>query len=286
MSIPNPEFKGKIGKTYEDSTPDFPKSVTAPEGAPNVVVILLDDVGLGQPGTFSGPIPTPAMDKLASQGLRFNRFHTVGVCSPSRSALLTGRNHHTVANGTITELSTGYPGYHSVIPKATATLARILRDNDYSTSMFGKNHNTPDWETNAVGPFDHWLTGWGFEYFYGFYGGETSQWEPQLYRNTTAVEPAKTPEEGYHLTEDLVDDTIRWMSRHESINPDRPFFLYMSTGAAHAPLHAPKEWIEKFEGQFDEGWDVAREQTLTCQKQLGLVPADAKLTPHPDAIEA
>lgn len=286
LPIPDPEFRGKIGKTYAESTPDFPKSVTAPEGAPNVVVILIDDLGFGQPATFGGPIPTPAMDKLASGGLRFNRFHTVGVCSPSRSSLLTGRNHHTVANGTITELSTGYPGYNSVIPKATATLARILRDNGYSTSMFGKNHNTPDWETNAVGPFDHWPTGWGFEYFYGFHGGETSQWEPQLYRNTTAVEPEKTAEEGYHLNEDLVDEAIGWMSTHESINPDRPFFMFLATGATHAPLHAPKEWIEKFEGQFDDGWDVARERTLARQKKMGLVPANTKLTPRPDAIEA
>jgi thiol-disulfide isomerase/thioredoxin len=208
LPIPDPSFKGKIGKTFADSTPDFPPGVTAPEGAPNVVVILLDDVGFGQPGTFGGPVPTPKIDQLAAQGLRFNRFHTTGICSPTRASLLTGRNHHTVANGTITELSTGYPGYNSILPKSAATVARILRENGYSTGMWGKNHNAPDWETHAVGPFDHWPTGMGFEYFYGVHGGETSQWEPQLYLNTTAVEPSKTAEQGYHLTEDLVDNAI------------------------------------------------------------------------------
>ncbi len=283
---PDPIFKGKIGKTFEDSTPDFPQGVKAPEGAPNVVVILLDDVGFGQPGTFGGPIPTPNIDKLASQGLRYNRFHTTGICSPTRAALLTGRNHHTAANGTITELSTGYPGYNSVLPRSTATIARILRDNGYSTSMFGKNHNTPDWETNAVGPFDHWPTGIGFEYFYGFHGGETSQWEPQLYLNTSAVEPSKTAEQGYHLTEDLVDKAINWIDVHESITPDKPYFLYFAPGAAHAPLHAPREWIDKFKGKFDQGWDKVRQETIVRQKALGVIPDDTQLTPRPADIEA
>jgi arylsulfatase len=283
---PDPIFKGKIGKTFEDSTPDFPQGVKAPEGAPNVVVILLDDVGFGQPGTFGGPIPTPNIDKLASQGLRYNRFHTTGICSPTRAALLTGRNHHTAANGTITELSTGYPGYNSVLPRSTATIARILRDNGYSTSMFGKNHNTPDWETNAVGPFDHWPTGIGFEYFYGFHGGETSQWEPQLYLNTSAVEPSKTAEQGYHLTEDLVDKAINWIDVHESITPDKPYFLYFAPGAAHAPLHAPREWIDKFKGKFDQGWDKVRQETIARQKVLGVIPDDTQLTPRPADIEA
>lgn len=283
---PDPIFKGKIGKTFEDSTPDFPQGVKAPEGAPNVVVILLDDVGFGQPGTFGGPIPTPNIDKLASQGLRYNRFHTTGICSPTRAALLTGRNHHTAANGTITELSTGYPGYNSVLPRSTATIARILRDNGYSTSMFGKNHNTPDWETNAVGPFDHWPTGIGFEYFYGFHGGETSQWEPQLYLNTSAVEPSKTAEQGYHLTEDLVDKAINWIDVHESITPDKPYFLYFAPGAAHAPLHAPREWIDKFKGKFDQGWDKVRQETIARQKALGVIPDDTQLTPRPADIEA
>ncbi len=286
LPIPDPTFNGKIGKTFEDSTPDFPQGIKAPEGAPNVVVILLDDVGFGQPGTFGGPIPTPSIDKLASQGLRYNRFHTTGICSPTRAALLTGRNHHTAAAGTITELSTGFPGYNSVLPRSTATIARVLSDNGYSTSMFGKNHNTPDWETNAVGPFDHWPTGIGFDYFYGFHGGETSQWEPQLYLNTTAVEPDKTPEEGYHFTEDMVEKAISWMDTQQSIAPDKPFFLYFAPGAAHAPLHAPKEWIEKYKGKFDHGWDKVREETLARQKALGVVPADTQLTPRPDSIDA
>ncbi|MGH8585086.1 MAG: arylsulfatase [Gammaproteobacteria bacterium] len=279
-------FKGKIGRTFEDSKPDFPQGVKAPKGAPNVVLILLDDVGFGQPGTFGGPVPTPELDKLAAQGLRYNRFHTTAICSPTRAALLTGRNHHTVATGTITELSTGFPGYNSILPKNAATVARTLRDNGYSTAMFGKNHNTPDWETNPVGPFDHWPTGWGFEYFYGFHGGETSQWEPQLYRNTQAVEPPRTAEQGYHLTEDLVDDTIKWINTHESVAPDKPYFVYFATGAAHAPLHAPKEWIDKFKGQFDQGWDKVREETLARQKKLGVVPQDTALTPRPMELEA
>jgi arylsulfatase A-like enzyme len=286
LPIPDPAFKGKIGKTFEDSTPDFPQPVTAPKGAPNIVVILIDDLGFGQPGTFGGPVPTPALDKLASEGLRYNRFHTTAICSPTRAALLTGRNHHQVATGTITELATGYPGYNSVWPRSTASIARVLSENGYNTAAFGKWHNTPDWETSPVGPFNHWPTGLGFQYWYGFQGGETSQWEPQLFRNTTAVEPSKRPEEGYHLTEDLVDNAITWINRQQSLAPDKPFFIYFATGAVHAPLHAPKEWIEKFKGKFDQGWDKVREETLGRQKKLGVVPADTKLTPRPKEIEA
>jgi arylsulfatase A-like enzyme len=286
LPLPDAEFKGKIGKTFEDSKPDYPQAVKAPKNAPNVVLILLDDTGFGHSGTFGGPIPTPNIDKLAAQGLRYNRFHTVGVCSPTRSALLTGRNHHTVGFGTITELSTGFPGYHSIFPKNAATVAKILRENGYSTSMFGKNHNTPDWETNPVGPFDHWPTGWGFETFYGFHGGETSQWEPQLYRDTRPVEPRKRPEQGYHLTEDLVDETIGWISNHNSIAPHKPYFTYLATGAMHAPHHAPKEWIDKFKGQFDQGWDKLREETLARQKKVGVVPENTKLTPRPKELKA
>jgi len=284
LPLPDPTFQGKIGKSYADS--DYPQPVKAPAGAPNVVVILLDDLGFGQAGTFGGPVPTPALDKLASQGLRFNRFHTTGICSPTRAALLTGRNHHQVANGTISELSTGYPGYHSVWPQSTASIAEVLTANGYSTAAWGKWHNTPDWETSPVGPFKHWPTGLGFEYWYGFQGGETSQWEPQLFRNTIPVEPTKRPEEGYHLTEDLVDDAIGWINRQQSIAPDKPFFVYFATGAVHAPLHVPNEWSQRFQGQFDQGWDKVREETLDRQKQLGVVPADTKLTPRPEEIEA
>jgi arylsulfatase len=283
---PDPPFKGKIGKTFADSQQDFPQPISAPKGAPNVLLILLDDLGFGQPGTFGGPIPTPNLDKLASQGLRYNRFHTTAICSPTRAALLTGRNHHQVANGTITELSTGFPGYNSVWPQATASIARVLAGNGYSTAAWGKWHNTPDWETSPIGPFQHWPTGLGFEYWYGFHGGETSQWEPQLFRNEIPVEPAKRPEQGYHLTEDLVDDAIAWMNRQESIAPQKPFFMYFATGAAHAPLHVPREWADRFKGQFDQGWDKVREETLARQKKLGLVPADTKLTPRPKELEA
>jgi len=286
LPLPDPEFQGKIGKTYKESTPDFPQGVKAPKGAPNVVLILIDDLGFGQPGTFGGPAATPSLDSLAAQGLRYNRFHTVGVCSPTRAALLTGRNHHSVGFGTIVELSTGFPGYNSLLPEDAVTIAHTLRDNGYSTAMFGKNHNTPDWESNPVGPFDHWATGWGFETFYGFNGAATSQWEPQLYQNTTAVEPQKRPDEGYHLTTDLVDRAIDWVEVHESVDPSKPYFLYLSTGATHAPHHAPQEWIDKFKGQFDQGWDKLREETLARQKQLGVVPRDTKLTPRPKEIPA
>lgn len=284
LPIPDPAFGGKIGKTFEDSKPDFPQPVKAPKGAPNVVLILLDDLGFGQPGTFGGPVPTPALDSLADTGLRFNRFHTTAICSPTRAALLTGRNHHQVGMGTITELATGYPGYNSVWPKSTASVARILRDNGYSTAAFGKWHNTPDWETQPNGPFNHWPTGLGFDYWYGFQGGETSQWEPQLYRNTLAVEPEKRPEEGYHLTTDLVDDAISWIKREQAVTPDKPYFVYFAPGAVHAPLHAPQEWIDRFKGQFDQGWDKVREETLARQKKLGVVPADTMLTSRPEEI--
>jgi arylsulfatase A-like enzyme len=286
LPIPDPVFKGTIGTTFKDSKEDFPQPVHAPKGAPNVVVILLDDLGFGQPSTFGGPAPTPNLDKLASEGLRYNVFHTTAICSPTRAALLTGRNHHQVATGTITELSTGYPGYNSVWPRSTASVARVLKDNGYATAAFGKWHNTPDWETSPIGPFNHWPTGLGFEYWYGFHGGETSQWEPQLFRNETPVEPLKRPEQGYHLTEDLVDDAISWIHREESIAPDKPFFVYFATGAVHAPLHVPKEWIDKFKGKFDQGWDKVREETLERQKRLGVVPPDTKLTPRPKEIEA
>jgi arylsulfatase A-like enzyme len=286
LPIADPSFKGKVGTSFEDSTEDFPQPIQAPKGAPNVVVILLDDLGFGQPGTFGGPVPTPNLDRLASQGLRYNRFHTTAICSPTRAALLTGRNHHQVATGTITELATGYPGYNSVWPRSTASAARVLKENGYSTAAFGKWHNTPDWETSPIGPFQHWPTGLGFEYWYGFHGGETSQWEPQLFRNEITVEAPKRPEQGYHLTEDLVDDAIQWINRKQSLAPDKPYFIYFATGAMHAPLHAPKEWIDKFKGQFDQGWDKVREQTLERQKKLGLVPANTQLTPRPKEIEA
>jgi len=279
-----PEFKGVIGKTFEDSEEDYPQPFKAPEGAPNIILVLLDDVGFGQPGTFGGPIPTPSLDQLAREGLTYTRFHTTGICSPTRGALLTGRNHHQIGFGTISELSTGYPGYHSIMDEDVATIAEVLQQNGYSTAAWGKWHNTPDWETSPIGPFDRWPTGLGFDYFYGFQGGETSQWEPQLFRNTLPVEPGKTPEEGYHFTEDIAEDAMKWISMQKSLDPEKPYFIYFATGATHAPLHVPEEWIEKFKGQFDEGWDLMREHTLERQKQMGIVPENTLLTTRPESI--
>lgn len=283
---PTPTFKGVIKETFEGSKQDFPQPVKASKDAPNVVVILLDDLGFGQAGTFGGPVPTPEMDELADDGVIFNRFHTTGISSPTRAALLTGQNPHQVGAGTITELSTGYPGYNTIWPKESASVARILKDNGYATAAFGKWHNTPDWETSPVGPFERWPTGLGFEYFYGFFGGESSQWEPQLIRGVTPVEPTKRPEQGYNLNVDLVDDAIGWINRQGSVSPDKPYFVYMAPGAVHAPLHVNQEWIDKFQGQFNQGWDKVREETLARQKKLGIVPKNTDLTPRPDSIQA
>lgn len=286
LPLPPAPFGGVITETFEGSTQDYPQPVTPPEGAPNVVVIIIDDLGFGQPGTFGGPVPTPTLDALAEEGLRFTRFHTTAICSPTRAALLTGRNHHQSGFGTISELSTGYPGYNSIWPRSSGTIAEILKDHGYSTAAFGKWHNTPDWETSPMGPFDRWPTGLGFEYWYGFQGGETSQWEPQLFLNTTPVEPGLRPEEGYHLNIDLVDHAISWIDRQNSIAPDKPFFLYFAPGAVHAPLHVSEDWIDRFAGDFDQGWDAVREETLARQKQLGIVPEATDLTPRPAEIEA
>ncbi|WP_330443839.1 arylsulfatase [Flavobacterium sp. C4GT6] len=281
---PNPEFKGKIGETFETSTPDFPQPYKAKEGAPNIVIILLDDIGFGQPSVNGGLINTPVMDSLKNIGLYYNRFHTTGICSPTRAALLTGRNHHQSGNGTITELSTGYPGYNSMWGKDLAAIPEVLSQYGYSTSAYGKWHNTPDWETSAIGPYDRWPTGIGFEHFYGFFGGETSQWEPQLILNTQAIEPPSLPEEGYHLGKDMTDQAITWMKTQKSIAPEQPFFTYYATGAAHAPHHAPKEWIDKYKGKFDMGWDKYREIVYQNQLEQGIIPQGTKLTERPKEI--
>jgi arylsulfatase len=286
LPLPAPGFSGTVGRDFTTSKQDYPQPIKAPKGAPNVVLILLDDIGFGQPGTFGGPVPTPNMDRLAKAGLRYNRFHTTGVCSPTRAALLTGRNHHQTGNGTITELSTGFPGYHSVWPKSVAAIPEILKANGYNTAAWGKWHNTPDWETSRTGPFDRWPTGLGFETWYGFHGGETSQWEPQLYRDQTSVEPGLTPAQGYNLNHDLANDAINWVNTQQAVAPDKPFFIYFAPGGAHAPLHAPKDWIVKFKGQFDQGWDKVREETLARQISMGLVPKGTKLTPRPKEIAA
>jgi arylsulfatase len=283
---PDPEFKGKIGESYKDSTPNYPAPVKAPKGSPNVLVVLLDDVGFGMCSTFGGPVPTPHMDKLAKNGLKYNRFHTTALCSPTRAALLAGRNHHSVGTGVVIEMGTGYPGYTGIIPRSTALVPQVLRDNGYATSCYGKWHNTPEPDISPAGPFERWPTGLGFGYFYGFNQGEANQYNPVLYRNTVPVPQPKTPEQGYHLTEDMADEAIAWTQNVRAADRDRPWFVYFSTGATHAPHHAPKEWREKFRGQFDHGWDKQRELTHARQLEMGVVPKGTKLTPRPKQIPA
>ncbi|QDX82271.1 hypothetical protein B9N43_14080 [Denitratisoma sp. DHT3] len=286
LPLPQAHFAGKVGRYPAQSDPPlFPAQPAAPKGAPNVVLVLLDDAGFGQTATFGGAIETPALDRLAGQGLRFNQFHTTGLCSPTRAALLTGRNHHSVGSGKITEMASGYDGYNSMIGRDAASVAQVLRYNGYATAMFGKNHNTPDWETTPAGPFDRWPTGLGFEYFYGFNGGETSQFEPTLYENTRPVTEQARPAD-YHLSTDLATRAIGWVRQIKAVTPDKPFFLYLAPGATHAPHHAPAEWIARFKGRFDAGWDEYRRLTLERQKQMGLVPADTQLAPRSDGIPA
>ncbi|MHA7099068.1 arylsulfatase [Roseivirga pacifica] len=280
----DPEFKGKIGETYATSEMDWPEMPSPPEGAPNVIVILLDDVGFGMTSTFGGSIPTPNLDSLAQEGLRYNRFHTTAVCGPTRAAILTGRNHHQSGNGFLAEWATGYPSYNTMIPRSTATIGKLMKYNGINTAWFGKNHNTPDWETSAAGPFDRWPTAMGFDYFYGFNTGETHQFYPVLFENTVPVEPEKTPEEGYHFQTDMTDKAINWMKLQKSISPDKPVFMYYAPGAMHAPHHVTKEWREKFKGKFDHGWDKEREITFARQKEMGIIPANAQLSPRNENV--
>lgn len=286
LPLPEPPFQGKIGKTYQDSEPAWPELPAPPEGAPNVVIILLDDVGFGQVSTFGGPVPTPNLDKLAARGLKYNRFHTTAICGPSRAALITGRNHHNCGSGFLAEWATGFPSYNNMIPSSTATVGRLLKENGYNTSWFGKNHNTPDWESSLAGPFDRWPSGLGFDYFYGFIGGETHQYYPVLFENNSPAEPDKTPEEGYHLMNDMTDRAINWLKYSKSIAPQKPVLLYFAPGAAHAPHHAPKEWRDRFKGQFDQGWDKVREETYQRQLEMGVIPPDTQLTPRPEWVQA
>lgn len=286
-SLPRPDFQfpGKVGRTYKTSDPpQFPQPVKAPEGAPNIVLILLDDSGFGQYSTFGGGIPAPTLDRLAAEGLKYNRFHTTALCSPTRAALITGRNHHSAGTGVITEAATGYEGYTCVLPRSCGTIGQVLQQYGYATAWIGKNHNTPAWETSAAGPFDRWANGLGFDYFYGFNAGDINQWNPVLFENRNLVPKSKKPD--YHLTEDLADQAIAWTRRVTSIAPDQPFFLYVAPGANHSPHHAPQEWIDRFRGQFDAGWDAYREATFQRQKQLGVVPANAKLTPRSEGLPA
>jgi arylsulfatase A-like enzyme len=285
LPIPQPPFKGVIGRKASESTPDFPSAVAAPDGAPNVLLIMTDDTGFGAASTFGGPISTPTLDRLANSGLRYNQFHTTALCSPTRAALLTGRNHQSVGMGNITEFATGYPGYTSIMPKSAGTVGNILVDNGYNTAWFGKHHLVPEWMQGPGGPFDQWAGGLGFEYFYGFLGGDTDQWHPALFENTTPVLPP-FGDPNYILIHDLADRTINWIRTQHAAAPNKPFFAYFAPGNSHAPHQAPKEWIARFKGQFDQGWDKVREETLARQIRLGVVPAGTILTPRPKEIPA
>ena len=265
------------------STPYWQPQVVPPEGAPNILLVLIDDEGFGAPSTFGGVIPTPELDRIANAGLRYTQFHTTALCSPTRAALITGRNHHSVGFGVIGEAATGYPGYDSVIPKDKATIGRILSANGYATSWFGKNHNTPAFVTSQAGPFDQWPSGMGFEYFYGFNSGETNQWQPELYRNPTRIYPY-VGNPGYNLITDMADDAIDHIERLDALDPKKPFFVYYAPGATHAPHHPTEEWIDKFKGKFAMGWNALRDEIFANQKRLGVIPQDAQLTPWPDDL--
>jgi arylsulfatase A-like enzyme len=283
LPIPDPPRSGLILYDAKDPENKYPAitQLRPPKGAPNVLLILIDDAGFGSSSAFGGPCKTPNAERLAAGGLKFNRFHTTALCSPTRQALLTGRNHHTVAMGGITEIATGSPGYSSILPNNCSPLARTLKLNGYATAQFGKCHEVPVWQTSPAGPFDAWPTGGGgFEYFYGFIGGEAHQWYPSLYEGTSPVEVKKTPEEGYHLVEDMTEKAINWIGQEKALMPDKPFFVYFAPGATHAPHHVPKEWADKYKGKFDQGWDKLREETFARQKKLGVIPADCQLTPR------
>jgi arylsulfatase A-like enzyme len=289
LPIPDRPYSGLVA--YDAKSPDsgFPaiEPLRPPAGAPNVLVVLLDDVGFGASSAYGGPISTPTAERLAAGGLKYTRFHTTALCSPTRQALLTGRNHHAVGMGGITEIAASAPGYNSIRPNTAAPLAETLKLNGYSTAQFGKCHEVPVWETSPAGPFNAWPTGGGgFEYFYGFIGGEAHQYYPALYEGTTPVEPGKTPEEGYHLMEDMTDKAIKWIRQQKTLMGDKPFFVYFAPGATHAPHHVPKEWADRYKGKFDQGWDRLREETIQRQKALGVIPQDAELTRRHDEIPA
>jgi len=281
LPIPDRPRTGLITYDAKDPETKYPaiEQLRPPKGAPNILVIMLDDAGFGSSSAFGGPCHTPSAERLAAGGLKYNRFHTTALCSPTRQALLTGRNHHSVGMGGITEIASGSPGYSSVLPNTASPIARTLKLNGYSTAQFGKCHEVPVWETSPVGPFDAWPTGGGgFEYFYGFIGGEAHQWYPTLYEGTTPVEVKKTPEEGYHFMEDMTDKAIAWIGQQKALAPDKPFFVYFVPGATHAPHHVPKEWADKYKGKFDDGWDQVREATFARQKALKVIPSDCELT--------
>lgn len=278
-------FGGSIGLNAAESKSWWQPRIVPPDGAPNILLIMTDDVGFAAPSTFGGVIPTPALDRIAANGLRFTNFHSTSLCSPTRAALITGRNHHSAGFGVVSEAASGFPGYNSTIGKDCATIGRILRENGYRTSWFGKDHNTPTWTASQAGPFDQWPAGMGFEYFYGFVGGDASQWEPNLFRNTTAIYPY-VGKPGWNLTTAMADDAIGWMNQLNDINPTMPFFLYYVPGGTHAPHHATPEWIKKISDMhlFDKGWNALRDQIFVNQKRLGVIPQDAKLTPWPEKL--
>lgn len=277
--------RGAAGSDIRDvGDVPFPKQVRAPKDAPNVLVIMIDDMGFAASSAFGGPCEMPTAERLAAGGLRYSRFHTTALCSPTRAALLTGRNHHSVGMGTLTDLSSGYPGYTTVRPDSAANIAEVLRLNGYSTAAFGKWHQTPSWEVGPTGPFDRWAIGEGFERFYGFMGGETDQWNPTLFEGVRAVPTPNS--EDYHLSEDLADQAIAHVRELAGLAPDKPWFTYLAFGATHAPHHAPAEYVERYRGRFDDGWDAVREATLERQKAAGIVPADCQLSARPDEIPA
>ncbi|HET9287894.1 MAG TPA: arylsulfatase [Gaiella sp.] len=288
--LPIPDLTPVGLTTYDAKDPatSFPpiEPLRPPRGAPNVLIVLIDDCGFGASSAFGGPCSTPTAERLAANGLKYNRFHTTALCSPTRQALLTGRNHHSVGMGGITEIATSAPGYNSIRPNTCAPLAETLKLNGYSTAQFGKCHEVPVWETSPLGPFHAWPTGSGFEHFYGFIGGETNQYAPAIYRDTVPIEQPRTAEEGYHFTEDMTDQAIDWVKQQKALMPDKPFFMYYAPGATHAPHHVPPEWSDRYKGAFDDGWDALRERTFAKQKELGVIPSDAELTERPGEIPA
>jgi len=283
LPIPEPNYPHSATLDAREATPPPRFQVKAPEGAPNVLIVLIDDMGFGMSGAFGGPIQMPTVERLANQGLRYNQFHTTALCSPTRTALLSGRNHHMNNMGSVTEVATGFPGNTSQRPANVAPLAEMLRLNGYSTGFFGKNHETAAWEVSPSGPTDRWPTRSGFDKFYGFIGGETNQWAPLLYDGLSQIETPKDP--SYHFMTDMTNQAIGWMRYQKALTPDKPFFLYFAPGATHAPHHVPKEWIAKYKGKFDQGWDKLREETLARQIKLGVVPPGTQLAPKPEAIK-
>ncbi len=287
--IPPPPmpFGGVIKESVKDSKPYWPPRVVAPKGAPNILLVMTDDQGYGISSTFGGVIPTPAMDRVAKAGLRYTQFHSTALCSPTRAALITGRNHHTVGAGVVGELATGYPGYDSIIGPEHATIGEILKENGYATSWFGKEHNTPTFQYSLAGPYDQWPSGMGFEYFYGFMGGETDQWTPYLFRDHTQIFPW-IGRKDYNLTTDMADEAVKYLHSMNAVAPDKPFFLYYVPGGTHSPHQPTKQWIDKIHAMhlFDNGWEKLRDTIFANQKKLGVIPPDTQLTPWPDGQAA